>query len=263
MTEFEQNIPMSAFIAGFIILLLISSFLRNIFRNQKLKREGQIFTEGGRVPTIEERLSGNRSWANGEIRSKGRALMLAVWLTAIVMNLTLGLSFIKSFSNPAIKTPALIMLGIFAAMGLGFIVFAVRLSMRYLRFGESRCRIEGKAGILGSTIKGVVQNDNIIEPTGDYTIELVCLDTFTVGSGKNRRTESRVQWQGKQNVSHLGKNIKLGIPFSFELPKYPPETGYQLARGNINWQLRIRAPVDGVDYAADFVVPVFKVDYSE
>ena len=190
--NFEQDIPLPAIIIGFVILMILSQLLRKKLRQRSLVRQGQLLAKEGRVPTVKERLAGNPVWASGEIVSKGRNLMLMIWLVTVVLNLTFGVSFIKSLSNPEMKTGPIIMLGIFSLFGIGFAAYAVRVTMRYLRFGESRCRIEGKAGVLGETMSGVIRNNNKIEVTGDYNIELQCLEFYETGTEKNRRTESQV-----------------------------------------------------------------------
>lgn len=263
MTEFEKNIPIWVFFAIFAVLFTISNFIRKKSREQMLVREGQLEIKNGQIPSIKQRLAGNKAWSSGEIVSKGRNLMLAVWLLVAVWFLTFGVAFVKSFSNPEIKTAGTVALGVFTFLGLGFVVFAVRLTMRYLRFGESRCYITEKAGVLGQTMTGYIRNNKEIKATGDYTVDLQCIEIYSTGTGKNRKTHNKIHWQSKQKVPHLGKNPKMGIPFTFELPKYPPETGYQISLGNVNWQISIHAPVEGVDYTAGFVVPVFKMDYSE
>lgn len=219
-----------------------------------------MFGEKGRIVSIEQRLAANAEWASGKIRSRGIGLVIALWLLVIVWTLTVGVAFIKSFSIPEIKTAAIVMLGLFSAGGIGFAVFAIRVTIRQFRFGTSVCLIRGKAGVLGQEMAGVVKTSVKLDPTGDYSIQLQCLETYTVGSGKNQRTESTLHWEGKQVVSHAGKNSLNGIPFSFAIPGYSPETGNQLARGRVNWQLRIDAPVKGVDYSAIFIVPVFKMN---
>lgn len=261
--NFEQDIPMGAIVAGFVVLMVVSTFLRRWLRRRQLIKQGQLQTERGRIPTIEERIAGNRAWAKGEILSKGRTSTIVLLIAALAMSLLLVIAFIKSLFNPSIKTAPLIILGIFTAIALVFAVLAIRAAIRYFRFGQSRCCIPEKAGVLGKKLEGVIRTNSEINPSGDYTIELQCLETYTTGSGKNSRTEVITHWQSKQQVSHQGKNPKLGVPFSFELPNTEPETGYQLARGSVDWRLKIHAPVKGVDYCASFIVPVFKMDYSK
>lgn len=258
--NFEQQIPIVLIVIGFLVLMILRHFMRAKLRKRHLKQEGQISTEGGRIPSIEERVAGNPAWARGQIQSKGRLFMPGMWLLAVVWNLTFGASFIMQLSNPAIPTGGLIMLGIFAFAGLGAIAFAVRVTIRHLRYGESICRISGKAGVLGKVMKGTIHTKSEIRPEGDYTVMLQCVEIYWVGRGKNRTSKVEIHWQGKQAVAGMGTSSRAGIPFTFDIPKFPPETGYQLARGQINWQLTVTAPTKGVDYSALFVVPVFKLD---
>ena len=256
----EAQIPVEWIIGLFVALMIGSIYLRSKLRERHLRREGQIDTGTGRVPSIEERVAAQKAWSRGEIKSFGRWFMVGAWLVAVVWNLTFGVSFFANLANPSIATGGKLVLGLFALGGIPAALFAIRQTMRYLRFGESICRITGKAGVLGQKIAGSICTKSEIMPEGDYTVMVQCVETYHVGSGKNRRSKTEIHWQGKQEVQSAGTSSRLGIPFSIEIPKYPPETGYQLARGQINWQLSIKAPTKGVDYSAMFIVPVFKVD---
>lgn len=260
MENFEQDSFLIPIIIGFFVLFFFGNLLRRKLRDKELKRQGQIFPDNKRIPTIEERVASNRQWASGKIKSHGRMFMIILWTCAIAWNLTFGVSFIKMLSNQEAKTGGIIALGLLSLGGFVFLYFAIRATMQHFRYGESWCHISGKAGVIGKSMAGSVRTNNNIKAEGDYTIILECLETYTTGSGKNRSTKVDVIWQDKQSVPHTGKNSRVGIPFSFPLPPYPPETGYQLSRGRISWQLRISAPVQGVDYSAIFVVPVFKMD---
>ncbi|MBN8548745.1 MAG: hypothetical protein J0M12_05485 [Deltaproteobacteria bacterium] len=255
--SFEQEIPLLYLVIGFVVLFFSGNFLRGKLRQRHLRREGQIETKNGQIASIEERVAANGAWASGEIRSKGAMLVGGVWLLAVVWNLTFGVSFIKQFSNPEIKTGGLVVLGIFALLGLPIVAFAIRVTLRHFRYGESLCRIVGKAGVLGQGIKGNIFTKTEVAPDGDYTVMLQCVESYTVGSGKNQRSKTEIHWHGKQTVSR-GTSSRAGIPFSIDIPEYPPETGYQISRGQVNWQLTITAPTKGLDYAALFIVPVFK-----
>lgn len=210
------------------------------------------------MPTIEERLSGNSAWASGQIKAAGYGPIIALWLLAIVWNLTFGVSFVDSFSNATMKTGALIIIGIFAFLGIVPIFFAVRLTMQRLRFGNSWCSINGKAGVLGSEMSGKIRTKTKVEAIGDYTLELQCLESYSTGSGKDRRTVTKIHYEQKHVVPHAGQSAVAGIPFAFKLPNYPQETGYVLMSGSITWNLKISAPVKGVDYSAMFQIPVFQ-----
>ena len=257
----EQQIPLIPIVAGFLVLLVVALVFNKKLQSRQMRREGQILDSSGGSASIAERVAGNSAWARGEIHSRGSWLMAGLWLVAAVWNLTFGVSFFKQLSNPEIETGGLVILGLFAiGGGLAVVAFAIRETLRFLRFGESVCRIHGKAGVLGQTMKGTVSTQAEIKPEGDYDFTLQCIETYWVGSGKNRTSKTEIHWQAQQKVERVGRNSRAGIPFSFDLPKFPPETGSQLVRGQVNWQLSIKAPLKGVDYSAAFVVPVFKLE---
>lgn len=258
--NFEQSIPISYVIIGFIFLSVLSYFVKTKLRARKLAQEGQVFNQDGSIPSIEARLVANKEWASGKIKSKGKYLFAALWLLALVWNLTFGVSFFKSFSNPQIKLAATIFLGLFSLAGPVIIYFAIRETLRRFRYGNSFCMINGKAGVLGKVIEGRIFSSTNIKATGDYTVSLECIEHYYEGTGKNRTSKTKIHWQSKTSLPFANQDMNAGIYFKFELPKYPPETGYQLARGDIDWHLRISAPTAGVDYYSVFIVPVFKME---
>lgn len=256
-SSLEENIPAIFLIIGFLTLLLINHTITKLLGRRSRTRQGQQIPNGKSPLSIEKRISSNRGWASGEIRSKGPGLIVGVVLVALVWNLTFGLSFVKTFSDPNISNGSQVVLGVFALMGLVPIGFAIMLTLRHLHFGRSYCRIQGKAGLLGKTMNGTIRTSRKIQATGDYTILLESLEIYTTGSGKERKTAEYIHWQGKQTLPHLGAAPQLGIPFSFDLPSDIPETGSKTSRGQITWYLRIKAPVEGIDYSTMFIVPVF------
>ncbi len=260
--NFEQDIPFPLVIGAFLVLFAVATFLSKKARQRRLRLEGQIETASGEIPSIEQRVAGNRSWAKGEIASKGFTLLAAAWVSALGLNILLLTGFFKAINNPKVPTASLVTLGIFVAIALATGIIAVRSILRFIRFGESFCHIDGKAGVLNGKLSGKIRSKSEVNPTGDYTVELQCIETYHTGSGKERRSHTKVLWQTKQQVSFAGRSSTAGIPFSFDLPKSPPETADQMARGSVDWRLTIKAPTEGVDYAADFTVPVFKMDYS-
>lgn len=256
----EQDIPYIPVFIGFAILLVLTTLLQRKLRNRFLAQQGQVDSKD--IPSIEQRLAANKTWRSGKIQSEGRGPVIALWTLSIVWCLTFGAAFFNNLSNPEMKTGGLVALGLFTLCGAVPIYFAVRFSIRQFKFGNSYCFIDGKAGVLDKPITGVVRTKSNVNPTGDYTVEIACLELYHTGSGKDRKSSTRSHWQGRQRVSKEGINSVAGIPFSIMLPKSPPETGEYITDGRINWQIKISAPTDGVDYSAMFVVPVFRMDYT-
>ncbi len=260
MEQIEQDIPIYVFVCAFIFLIILSHFISNWFRKRHLIREGQLSLKGIQLPSIETRIKGNPAWAKGQIQAIGLTPVIILWVASIVWCLTFGVSFIKFLSNADATIGQKIILGIFSLGAIPFIYFAIRFTIRYFRYGKSWCVIDGKAGVIGKSISGKIRTTKEIKTSGDYKITLQCIDSYSTGTGKNSATHSRVEFQASQSICSAGKRSKTGIPFSLPLPTYPPETGCPLARGAINWQLKIEAPTTGVDYMAMFIVPVFKIE---
>lgn len=258
--NFEQNIPFVPVVIGFLILLFSTNFLQRKMRERALRKQGQVFLDKGEIPPIEVRIAANKEWKSGRIKSTGGFLAIVLCILAIVWNLCFGVGFIKSFSNPDIKTGGLIALGIFASLGIIPIYFAIRETIRHFRYGASICIIEGKAAVLGKVMKGIVTTNNDIQATGDYVIEVQCLESYESRDGNTSKSTLRQRWFGRQVVPALGIKSSSGIPFSMELPSTYPETAYQLSTGKISWQLAVKAPTKGVDFSAVFVIPVFKME---
>ncbi len=224
-----------------------------------LRQQGQIFGDAKDPSTVAERVVANAAWASGEIPSAGRRLMFGLWAAAGAWNLIIGTGFIKVLLNPAIAVPQKVVVGIFALIGVAGAIFTARVTMRWYRFGQSWCCIDEKAGVLGQQIGGIIKTSVVVKSQQAFSVRLQCSESYATGSGKNRRTQVEVHWQEEQSVSMDGKDSRKGIPFSFSLPRFPPESGDQLSRGKVDWIIEVKAPLEGVDYSASFVVPVFRV----
>lgn len=256
----EQDLPFTTMIASFAVLMLVGTMVKKSLRAKARLQQGQVASATGRSAPIEERIAFNRAWASGRIRSNEGKAVVILWLLALVWSLTFGVSFIKSLSNPEMQTGARTVLGVFAALGIVPLYFALRATARRFRFGPSWCCIDGKAGVLGRKMTGVVHTSTDIQPTGDYKISLQCLEFYTRGSGKERRAECRSHFTRTEIVSPGAVSAPRAIPFAFELPSEVPETGCEIGSVRVQWQLRLDVPSKGVDYSALFVVPVFNMD---
>lgn len=259
MNQLEEGLPLPLIVSVFVVVFILSTLLQRYLRKRSRIRQGQSPAAGGDPVPIETRLAANRAWASGKIYALRRGITVILWTATIVWFLTFGVSFLKILGNVDAQLSQKVVMGVFSLGGFVFLYFAVCQTLINYRYGRSWCVIKGKAGILGDDFSGEVFTSKPVEATGDYTYTLQCIDTYYTGTGKNRRTNTNVEFQAEQKVPYAGQRSTAGIPFKFNLPKYPPETGYQLAKGSVSWQLKVTAPVQGVDYRAMFIIPVFKM----
>jgi len=204
-----------------------------------------------------DRLSENKEWAAGRITCSTRSSALMLGGVAFIWNMIAWLSML---SNPWDHSGKLDQYGvlIFPLIGLGFACAAVLAFIRWQKFGVSACEITGRAGRLGDEVTGLVRTSQRLKTTGDYTLHLRCTERTSRGTGKTRRTQTTVLWEVSSTVPHLGQSSRSGIPFTFRLPAECPESDDPQARGRVSWSLELRAPVEGVDFQATFIIPVFR-----
>ena len=158
------------------------------------------------------------------------------------------IDFRSSNAIPLVGLPAAIVL-----VALFFLFVAILNTLRVARAGRSLLDIEEAA--YGRSVRGHIRTERRLDPTGDYTIRLQCIEKVhipgggrsTGGSGSNRRF---VRWESTQIVKAEGRSSTTGIPVDIRVDAFPwPKTPH--SQGFI-WELTIKAPLRGLDYWAVF-----------
>ena len=201
-------------------------------------------------------------WAAGRIASSTKKGMLGAWLFAAVWNLISMPAAWMVLSEHEIKKenygPAFVLF--LPLVGVGMLCWAVRLTLRWLRFGESIFEMACVPGGIGGPLEGTIRLSRPIRPEGPVKLRLSCLVRTTSSDGGNTSsTSERVLWQHEETVE---LNAPDTIPVAFYIPGECSETTTLDASDGTLWRLEATAKVPGVDYAAQFEVPVFRVEQT-
>jgi len=202
-------------------------------------------------------------WRNGRIQSSEGMPAKLFWFMAIVF---IGISLPAMLAIPKElkkgNNPILIAL-IFPLAGIGMGVAAARSTLRARKFGRTEFELRTLPAALGGTLSGALEIPAKVRTQTGFELRLVCLRRTTSGSGKNRSTTERVLWEEQKTIlkdflEH--EPDKTGLPVFFNIPFGQPES----LDGNpaILWRLEVTADVPGVDYAAQFELPVFMTEES-
>jgi hypothetical protein len=147
---------------------------------------------------------------------------------------------------------------IFPFAGAALLIWAVRLTLRFWRFGVSWLELESGTATLGGPLCARIAAPRLPE---DSTVlqTLTCINRVVTGSGSDRSTWEKVVWQEEQTVAR--ENLQPGpegevVPVSFRLPIDAPPTRSDNPNDRIVWRLEARARLAGVDYDERFEVPV-------
>ncbi len=203
----------------------------------------------------------NSAWATGTITSSNKAFALFSLLFAGFWNLVslLLIIVIVPESLREGETAALLVL-LFPAIGLGLAVWAAVALLRWRKYGNSQFEMASIPGLVGGPLSGVIRAQARLQPDDGVKLTLNCIRVRTTGAGKNRRTEERILWQDARAVprSQITQDMaETVIPVQFAIPFDVEQTSDNTRGDRILWRLEARAATPGVDYRAQFEVPVF------
>ncbi len=165
---------------------------------------------------------------------------------------------------------------VFSGAGLGVVVLGVYLFRRRRKYGRSSLHLESVPIALGGVLRGEVtapyRFDSVdMEATLREVFRTIEQVTDRDGDREERSRDSTL-WRSEASVPHRELRVNgctTVIPLSFRLPlnhrqTTPVAPHRKLSRIGVYWALEVRAKVSGIDYSADFEVPVFgQVEGSE
>ena len=203
-------------------------------------------------------------WAEGRVPASSKANMIGTSVFAIFWNLiSLPLLFIVPEEIRGGNLLASIGL-LFPAVGAGMALWALRLFVQWRKFGHSVFEMAEVPGVTGGLLQGQILTGTHIQPQEDIRLTLNCVERRTTGSGKNRSTSETILWQDTQLIWQETLDYRsrgCAIPVRFGIPYHATPSDLSPG-GRILWRLETAVPVRGVDYAAQFEVPVFTTEQS-
>jgi hypothetical protein len=199
-------------------------------------------------------------WAARRITDDSRRQMWFAWIFTALWNLV---SFPSAFL--AVRAAlnegnraALVAL-LFPIVGVGLLVWALRATLRYRRFGVSQLDLATVPAAVGHSLEGTLRTPAGLRPAEGFRVALSCIRRVTTGSGRDRSTSESVLWQDERMLPGTGA----GVPVAFAIPAdAAPYDALHGSDGTL-WRLEASAEVPGVDYAARFDVPVFRTAASD
>jgi len=150
---------------------------------------------------------------------------------------------------------------VFALLGLFFSGKAILDGLRVRKYGTTT--LEAGEVFLGGALSGTIRTVYDLEPLGDYTISLRCIETVVAGSlaTKNLHHVDEKRWEGLCTVKRDQVQSSQGIPVNIPIPEgsgaMATVPGSEIGTSTgVRWVLEIRAPLHGLDYYALFLIIV-------
>jgi hypothetical protein len=200
-------------------------------------------------------------WAIRRAESQNKKSEITSWVLAILCNM-ITLPFLFGMVPNFIRTgdPRVFLLLGFNLMGAILIVKALLATMEHRRFGDTYFEFDSLPFAPGERVGGRIQLKFETRAEHGIDLRLTCVRKIITGSGKSSTTSQVVRWQADKNVpaealapGPLGR----AIPVDFLPPADCLPTNHDNPNDQILWLLHAQADVPGVDYSADFEIPVF------
>lgn len=203
-------------------------------------------------------------WSQGRVQSSTRTSMVTMWVFALVWNLVSNpLLFLMPHSGASWGAMAVAML--FPLVGVILLYLAVRLTIRWEKFGKTWFDLTTLPGVIGKELRGAIHVKFAEVPEGGVQLKLSCINRIVTGSGKNQSTKEDILWRGESTVSPgqiHGGPVGSVVPVTFKIPIDAVDSNTENPRDAIIWCLQADAPMPGVDYQDIFEVPVFRTKDS-
>lgn len=201
----------------------------------------------------------NDDWQTPEIKSGSKAAMYFAWGFCFLWNcISMPLPFML-FEEITVKKnyPALLGL-LFPLVGIGLLVWAVRQTIEWKKFGAAPVTLDPFPGSIGGQVGGTLELPYPLDAGVKYVFTLSSVYSFVSRSGKNSERREQVKWQdttvGYAETGLYGTRLS----FRFDVPEgLTPSDAVRLTSTYHLWRLNLTADLPGVDVDRDYEIPVY------
>jgi len=201
----------------------------------------------------------NDDWQTETIRSGSKGAMIGAWAFAAFWNLISAPLPFLLYEEVTRKENYAALIGlVFPVVGVGMLVWAIRQTMEWTRFGPAPVTLDPFPGSIGGHVGGTIDLNLPYDANAQFQLTLSSVYSYISGSGKNRSRRERAEWQDKL-VAHAepgGKGTRLS--FRFDVPEgLTPSDAERDSESYNLWRLNLVADIDGPDVDRDYEIPVY------
>lgn len=159
-----------------------------------------------------------------------------------------------------------LVIALFPLVGLFMILGVIYTLLRRFKFGVTILEMESFPGVIGGYVKAQIELPLKLQLVDSIPVTLACIKQSTSGSGKNRSTSYRMLWQQELRIKPSDLRVhqgKLMAPLEFLIPHDCKETTQIGNHDGVFWKIDLKADLPGIDFYADFKLPVMLTPASD
>ncbi len=205
-----------------------------------------------------------REWADNAIRSDKRWELWVAWGFTLAWNLiSMPLLFSelpRLLQNPK---PGPMIAMIFPLIGVGLLIWAIRVSRDVARQGELRLSLDPFPGAIGGHVGGTLMLGRSHDASHAYRVTLSCLRHYRQRDSEGTESRESLAWQieGFARTAYSSDGVRLG--FRFSVPAGLPPSSEDDGEGNHHsWRLQIERQPPATSFSRRFEIPVFATGAS-
>jgi hypothetical protein len=201
----------------------------------------------------------NDDWQTSVIRSNSKSSMYFTWGFAAFWNLiSAPLPFVMYREIIQKENYVAIIAALFPLIGVGLIVWAIRRTLEWKRFGAAPVTLDPFPGGIGGNVGGAIDIRMPFASGIAFRLTLTSIYSYMSGSGDSRSRKESAKWQDSV-IGHAQSGL-LGtrLTFRFDVPTDLRESDAERADSSYYlWRLNVQADLEGVDFDRDYEIPVY------
>ena len=196
------------------------------------------------------------AWRTGRIRTSAAPAWGALIIAGLWNLISVPLFYLIATDGDA-EWYAILLVSLFPIIGFALLAGTCYLWLQHWKWGVSEFEMAAVPGVLGGPLAGVIHGPRSIEAKEGIVVRLACVHSESGGEHKKVTT----LWEEERTIVHnlaaFGGAATL-IPVQFVIPYNLPDSDAK----DVTWKLSAAAKTTGIDYLAEFDVPVFKTEAS-
>jgi hypothetical protein len=196
----------------------------------------------------------NDNWQTETIRSNSRSSMWTAWAFAIFWNAVTSVTPLLAYREIVDKGSWVVLLALlFPLVGIGLLVWAIRRTLEWRRFGPAPVTLDPFPGSIGGHVGGTVDLNLPFGAANKFKLTLTNVHSYESGDSQSEKAK----WQDSI-VAHAepgGRGTRL--TFRFEVPAGLRESDAEKGSDYYIWRLALTAELPGTDLDRTYELPVY------
>ena len=201
----------------------------------------------------------NHDWQTETIRSSSKISMWGAWAFAALWNLISAITPFLAYREVVEKQNYLALAALlFPIVGIGLIVWAIKRTREWNRFGATPVVLDPFPGSIGGHVGGTIDIKLPYASTNKFLLTLTCIHSYMSGSGDNRSRRESAMWQDETLAHTESTSTGTRAVFQFAVPAgWQESDATQENESYYLWRLNISADIPGTDLDRDYEIPVY------